>query len=101
MHLPFCSRLFAICAAFLPISLAGSQAYVSLGGPGGSVSLFESSGRLLRTFAVPPGSLDIVVNLYGTRLYAGTTSEGFGDVKPGSPKLISVLDPATGRELRR
>ena len=74
-----------------------AQAFVSLGGPGGSVSQFRPfGGPALRSFATPPGAVDLLLSADGQRLIVGTTHLRQADVQGGAPSRVAVLDASTG-----
>lgn len=89
-----------LAAAFLPALAA--TAFVSLGGPGGSVSRFSASGgAALSSFATPPGASTLLLSNDGTRVFVGTTTNAQGDIRGGAPSLVAVLDAASGAVQRQ
>jgi YVTN family beta-propeller protein len=93
------AALLCCCTA---IQALAAEAYVSLGGPGGSVSQYRPSGGApVRTFATPPGAVDILLSADASRLYVGTTTAPQNNVKGGSPSIVAVLNAADGTPLRR
>jgi hypothetical protein len=79
-----------------------ATAFVSLGGPGGSVSQFNASGgAALGSFCTPPGTTTLLLGNDGTKLFVGTTSTRQGDIQGGAPSVAAVLEAGTGAVLRQ
>ncbi|MBS0447763.1 MAG: hypothetical protein JSR59_17625 [Proteobacteria bacterium] len=102
MKLHHAIRTFAavlLCCAALPALAA--EAYVSLAGPGGSVSQFRDiGGAPIRTLSTPPGAVDLLLSPEESKLYIGTTTTAQNDVQGGSPSLVAVLDGTTGAVIK-
>lgn len=98
-----CLRLLAVLAVgFTVLPALAARAWVSLGGPGGSVATYRAiGGAPAAQFATPPGATDLLLSPDGTRLLVGTTTNAQNDIPGGAPSLVAVLDAATGAELAR
>jgi len=97
------ARLLAAATLLcLAPSVLAAQAFVSLGGPGGSVSQFRAvGGAAIRSFSAPSGAVDMLLSADGSQLYVGTTTQPYADVKGGAPSLVAVLDPLSGAVLQQ
>jgi len=81
----FKNRIMAGAVLCASLPAIASQVYVSLAGPGGSVSQFNfSGGAATGIFATTGGAVDLLLSANGEELYVGTSS------------VIAVLNPATG-----
>lgn len=92
-------RAAAALATALCISAPSwaAQAYVSLGGPGGSVSVFKpTGGAAQQSYGTPKGASDLLLGADGNTLYVGTTTLRVADIGGGSPALVAALDPLSG-----
>jgi DNA-binding beta-propeller fold protein YncE len=100
-------HLFArlVAATLLAVALfpaLAATAFVSTGGPGGSVSHFNASGgAALSSFSTPPGTTALLLSNDGTKLFVGTTSSRQGDIQGGAPSIAAVLDAETGAVLHQ
>lgn len=98
-RMPWTCGVVALLACLAPVAF-GAQAYVALGGPGGSVSQFRPiGGPPVRSFATPKGASDLLLNADTSRLYVGTTTARIADIVGGSPSLVAVMNPLTGATL--
>jgi YVTN family beta-propeller protein len=102
MNQPLFARLLALLFLGAALPALAAQAYVSLSGPGGSVSQFKPTGGApVRTYATPPGASDMLLSADGNKLYVGTTANRQGDIPGGSPTLVAVLNASTGALLQQ
>lgn len=100
-----CAGLLA-CVLLGPLQLLqplqAAQAYVSLGGPGGSVSQFKPTGGApVKSYSTPPGAIDMLLSADSNKLFVGTTTLRQADVQAGAPSLVAVIDVMSGATLQQ
>lgn len=95
-----CLGALAAFAAAAPALAA--HAWVSLGGPGGSITRYApGSTTPAASFAVPAGASDLILSADGSQLIVGTTSNAQANIPAGAPSVVALLDAASGAELAR